>query len=210
MNLELIFTFITFAFVSTITPGPNNMMILASGLNYGIRRSLPHLFGIVIGFGCMVFLAGMGLFTLLDHLPILYNILHIVSVIYLVYLAWKIATAKPLGNTQNAHSKPMTFLQAAAFQWVNPKAIVIAMAAITTYVPETPESDFVMNVMIVSILFALVTLPCTGIWAVFGSSFRRFLNNPLYYRIFNVTMAILLLLSLYPLLYEIKMLYPTP
>lgn len=204
MNSELLAAFVVYAFVSTITPGPNNMMIMASGLNYGIRRSLPHLAGIVLGFGFMVFLAGLGLFTVLDYVPVMYQVLHIGSVAYLLYLAWKIAMAKPLDTSKPSNSKPITFLQAAAFQWINPKAIVIAMAAITTYVPEVPEDDFLKNVTTLSILFALITLPCTGIWAVFGSAFRRFLNNPVYYRAFNISMAILLVVSLYPLLSEMK------
>lgn len=203
MTFELLLAFVAFAVVSAITPGPNNMMVMASGLNYGIERTMPHVLGIVFGFGLMVFLAGLGLLSVLDLVPFLYNTLHIISILYLLYLAWKIATAAPLGAEKISKKKPMTFLQAVAFQWVNPKALVMAMAAITTYVPETPESDFLFNVTIVSVMYALVTLPCVGAWAVFGNGFRHFLKNPIYYRIFNVTMAILLVLSLYPLFEEI-------
>jgi threonine/homoserine/homoserine lactone efflux protein len=202
ISVDVLLAFIVYATVATITPGPNNMMIMASGLNYGIRRSLPHLAGIVVGFGFMIFMAGMGLFTILDYAPILYQVLHIASVAYLLYLAWKIATASPLDPNKATNKKPFTFLQAAAFQWVNPKALVIAMAAITNYVPEQPETHFALNVAIISVVFALVTLPCTGSWAFFGSAFRRFLSNPRYYRIFNITMAVLLVLSLYPMLSE--------
>lgn len=200
MSFELLSAFLTFAFVSTITPGPNNMMLLASGLNYGMRRSAPHLAGIVVGFGVLVFLAGMGLFTVLDYFPILYQVLHWAAIVYMIYLAYKIATAKPLKNNKATQGKPISFIQAAAFQWINPKAIVLAIAAITTYVPEVPEADFVKNVIIVAVLYALMTLPTMGAWTILGSTFRRFLSNPKYYKVFNVTMAVLLLLSLYPLL----------
>jgi threonine/homoserine/homoserine lactone efflux protein len=203
MHAELITAFLTFAFVSTITPGPNNMMLLASGLNYGIRHSIPHLMGIVIGFGLMVFLAGLGLFTILDSFPILFQILHALSAAYMLYLAYKIATAKPLVDKKTSNSQPMTFLQAAAFQWINPKAIIIAIAAITTYVPEVPEADFWINVTIIATLYALVTFPTMAAWTILGSSFRKILNNPHYYRLFNITMAVLLIASLYPLLGEI-------
>ena len=205
MNLELIIAFIVYAGASGITPGPNNMMVLASGLNYGIRKTIPHIAGIVLGFGLMVFLTGMGLLSILDLAPFLYDVLHVSSVSCLLYLAWKIATATPMDSSKTSHKKPMTFLQAVAFQWVNPKAFVMAMAAITTYVPETQGAAFFMNVTIVSVLYALVILPCMGTWAVFGKAFRQFLSKPLYFRIFNVTMAILLVLSLYPLLSEIKL-----
>lgn len=205
MNSELLLAFIVYAIVSAITPGPNNMMVLASGLNYGIRRTIPHVAGIVFGFGLMVFLAGMGLLSVLDYVPFLYDVLHVACIVYLLYLAWKIATATPMDSSKTSNKKPMTFFQAMAFQWVNPKAFVMAMAAITTYVPETPESDFFINVTIISVMYALITLPCVGMWAVFGNAFRRFLSKPLYFRIFNVTMAVLLVLSLYPLLSEIHL-----
>lgn len=202
MSFDLISAFLTFAFVSTITPGPNNMMLLASGLNYGVRRTMPHLAGIVFGFGLLVFLAGMGLFSVLDVFPVLYQALHLLAVVYMLYLAYKIATAKPLNHEGASESKPMTFLQAAAFQWVNPKAIVVAIAAITTYVPETSGADFLVNVSLVALLFAAMTIPTMGAWTVLGSTFRKFLRDPLYYKIFNVTMALLLVASLYPLLSE--------
>lgn len=199
MNFELLFAFIIYAIVSAITPGPNNMMVLASGLNYGFSRTIPHIAGIVCGFGFLVFLAGIGLLSLLDYVPFFYHVLHVASIVYLLYLAFKIATARPIGANEGSNARPMTFMQAVAFQWVNPKALVMATAAITTYIPED-ESAFFMNVVLVSFIYALITLPCVGIWAVFGNSFRKFLKNPLYYRIFNITMAVLLVLSLYPLL----------
>lgn len=202
MTFELLLAFIVYAVVSAITPGPNNMMVMASGLNYGMERTIPHILGIVFGFWLLIFLAGLGLLSILEYVPYLYNLLHIVSILYLLYLAWKIATASPL-STEQTTKKPMSFWQAVAFQWVNPKALVMAMAAITTYVPETPESAFLLNVTIVSVLYALVTLPCVGAWALFGNGFRHFLKNPIYYRIFNITMAILLVVSLYPLFGEV-------
>lgn len=199
MTLELLFAFIIYAIVSAITPGPNNMMVMASGLNYGFKKTLPHIAGITIGFSLMVFLAGLGLLSILESIPFVYKALHVICAIYLLYLAWKIATASPLSNDKTTNKKPFTFFQAMAFQWVNPKAIVMSMAAITTYVPQTSESTFLFSVLIIAVLFGCVTFPCISIWTMFGTSLRRFLNDPLHYKIFNITMAIALVLSLYPL-----------
>lgn len=203
MTLELLSAFFVYAFVGGITPGPNNMMVMSSGLNYGLKRTLPHIMGVTIGFGFMVFAIGIGLLSILDYFPIIYDALQVVCLVYLIYLAWKIATAKPLNNGDSSHSKPLSFMQAAIFQWVNPKALVMATAGVATYVPETPGFGFFINVVIISILYGLISFPCLMIWTAFGVQFKRFLKVDLYYRVFNVTMAILLLLSLYPLYLEL-------
>lgn len=203
MTTELLLAFLIYAFVSAITPGPNNMMVMASGLNYGFKQTLPHIAGITVGFTLMVFLAGLGLMSLLESVPFLYQTLHVVCAVYLLYLAWKIATASPLGHNKTTTKKPFSFLQAMAFQWVNPKALVMAMAAITTYVPEVPGSAFLLNVTIVAVLYGLVSFPCGTIWTLFGNSLRYFLSDPLHYKIFNISMAVALILSLYPLWMEL-------
>ncbi len=204
MNMELLIAFMIYAFVSAGTPGPNNVMLLASGVHFGVRKTVPHIMGVAFGFGFMVFLAGMGLLSILSDLPLVYEILHVVSIVYLLYLAWKIATAEPLHNGKATQKKPMTFLQAAAFQWVNPKAIMMAIVAITTYVPEQKIGEALfLAVGAVSVGYSVASLFCATTWAAFGSGFQRFLKNPLHYKIFNITMAVLLILSLYPLLIEI-------
>ncbi|MFI4955848.1 MAG: LysE family translocator [Gammaproteobacteria bacterium] len=200
MTLEVLLAFIVYAFVSAVTPGPNNTMLMASGLHYGVKKTTPHALGVALGFGFMVFAAGMGLLSLLDYIPYSYEVLHVLSIAYLLYLAFKIATTSHLDKDKGSNKKPMTFLQAAAFQWINPKAIMMAIVAITTYVPETPEPSLFINVVTVSFAYTAVCIPCSFIWAGFGSSLRRFLSDPMHFRIFNITMALLLVASLYPML----------
>ncbi|MCO7514263.1 LysE family translocator [Pseudomonas guariconensis] len=197
-SLDLLTAFVLFAFVSSITPGPNNTMLLASGVNFGVRRSIPHALGISIGFMVMVLAVGFGLGELFKAWPPLYSILRYVGATYLLYLAWKIATAGPIGGEAAGTGKPLGFWGAAAFQWVNPKAWVMAVGAITTY---TPAQGYVLNVIVIAGLFALVNLPSVGVWVMFGSALRNFLQNPRWLMLFNVLMALLLVISLYPLLF---------
>jgi threonine/homoserine/homoserine lactone efflux protein len=135
MSLDLLLPLCAFAAVSSITPGPNNAMILASGLNYGFVRSMPHLFGICCGFSFMIFATGLGLHAVFEQFPLLQVILKYVGAIYLLWLAWKLAHAAPMSSEQASLSKPMGFLGAAAFQWINPKAWVMSLGALTTYLP---------------------------------------------------------------------------
>lgn len=200
MNAELLVAFIAFAFVTSVTPGPNNMMLLASGVNFGIRRSLPHMFGISIGFMILVIAVGLGLGQLFEQVPMLYNVLRFAGAAYLLYLAWKIANASaPEG--QNLGAKPFSFIEAAAFQWINPKAWVMAIGAITTY---TPHENFELNVLLIAALFALVNCPSVGLWTAAGSLLRKWLNNPMVLRGFNISMALLLAASLYPIFADVQ------
>ncbi len=197
-SLDLLSAFVLFAFVSSITPGPNNTMLLASGVNFGVRRSIPHALGISIGFMVMVLAVGFGLGQVFQAWPPLYSILRYAGAAYLLYLAWKIATCGPLSTGAAGMRKPMGFWGAAAFQWVNPKAWVMAVGAITTY---TPAQGYVVNVIVIAAVFALVNLPSVGIWVMFGSALRNLLQNPRWLTLFNVLMAALLVISLYPLLF---------
>ena len=135
MTYDIVLALVAFAFVTSITPGPNNLMLMASGANFGFRRSIPHMLGIGLGFTLMVLLVGAGLVQVFDRYPVSYSVLKVLSVIYLLYLAWKIAHAAP-ANSAEATGVPMTFLQAAAFQWVNPKAWAMALTATTAYTPD--------------------------------------------------------------------------
>jgi threonine/homoserine/homoserine lactone efflux protein len=197
MTTELLLAFIVFAFVTSVTPGPNNMMLLASGINFGLRRSLPHLLGISLGMLVMVSAIGFGLGELLKLYPPLYNVLRYGGAAYLLYLSWKIATAAaPQANGQPG-GKPMSFIQAVAFQWINPKAWIMAIAAISTYVPAQPVAA---QILLIAGLFALINYPTCSLWILAGSLLRRALENPLWLRRFNYLMASLLVLSLYPML----------
>lgn len=196
MTTELLIAFIAFAFVTSVTPGPNNMMLLASGVNFGLRRSLPHMLGISLGFMVLVMAVGLGLGQLFEKVPMLYSVLRYLGAAYLLYLAWKIANSGAPDSQASERGKPFSFLQAAAFQWVNPKAWVMAIGAITTY---TPQENFLVNVLLIAALFALVNCPSVGLWTVAGSLLRNWLKNPRVLRGFNIGMALLLVASLYPI-----------
>jgi threonine/homoserine/homoserine lactone efflux protein len=195
MSYEILLALTGFAFVSSITPGPNNLMLMASGANFGFRRTVPHMLGIGIGFTLMIFLVGMGLAQMFDAFPVLHTILKIASVAYLCWLAWKIAhSGAP--KEQGAGPKPMTFLQAAAFQWVNPKAWTMALTAITIYAPDRS----VWAIGAVALAFGAVNLPSVSTWTVLGQQMKRILTNPSRLRAFNWTMATLLIATLWPAL----------
>ena len=199
ITFDLITALIAFAFVSSVTPGPNNLMLMTSGINYGFARSIPHMMGIGVGFIVMLVLVGLGLGQVFIALPVTYQILKIISIFYLTYLAFKIATAKPPQTKNDRHSsKPFSFIQAALFQWVNPKAWVMTITAISTYMP---EASLFLSVMIVAIIFGLVMLPAISLWAFLGAQMQRFLNKPKMLRSFNIMAAILLMASLYPVIF---------
>jgi threonine/homoserine/homoserine lactone efflux protein len=199
ITFDLITALIAFAFVSSVTPGPNNLMLMTSGINYGFARSIPHMMGIGVGFIVMLVLVGLGLGQIFIALPVTYQILKIISIFYLTYLAFKIATAKPPQTKNDRHSsKPFSFIQAALFQWVNPKAWVMTITAISTYMP---EASLFLSVMIVAIIFGLVMLPAISLWAFLGAQMQRFLNKPKMLRSFNIMAAILLMASLYPVIF---------
>ncbi len=193
MPLDHVSALIVFALVSSITPGPNNLMLLASGANFGFRRTVPHMLGISIGFTLMVALVGVGLAGIFIAVPALRRVLTVVSVMYLLYLAWKIATAAPMGAPSDT-ARPMTFLGAAAFQWVNPKAWAIALTAVTLYAP----TQSFLAVLVVALVFGLVNLPAITVWTLGGGVVRRILSSTPRLRIFNATMALLLVASLLP------------
>jgi threonine/homoserine/homoserine lactone efflux protein len=197
MSLDLLLPLCAFAAVSSITPGPNNAMILASGLNYGFVRSMPHLFGICCGFSFMIFATGLGLHAVFEQFPLLQVILKYVGAIYLLWLAWKLAHAAPMSSEQASLSKPMGFLGAAAFQWINPKAWVMSLSALTTYLPQGFK---VGDVALLASVFGVIGIFCVGAWALFGVAMRRVLQDPRSVRIFNVIMALLLVATLYPML----------
>lgn len=194
MTQALLFALIRFAFVSSITPGPNNMMLMASGANFGLRRTLPHLLGVSLGFAVLATGIGLGLAQVFDAFPGVFDVLKWVCVGFLIYLAWKIATSAPITEGPKV-SEPMTFLQACAFQWVNPKAVYMAITATTVYGGGT-----VAGVLMVAAVFTAVNLPCVGTWAVVGTQIRRLLSTPERFRAFNIVMAALLLTTIWPIL----------
>ncbi len=199
MTLDLLLSLALFAFVASITPGPNNLMLMSSGMTFGLPRTIPHLLGVGIGFVVMVFAVGLGLDRLFVAFPVLHTVLKVVSLAWLLWLAWKIAHSGPVQDTLGV-ARPMTFLEAAAFQWVNPKAWFMALTATATY---APKQDFLLNIVIVSLVFGLVNLPCIGLWASFGSVLRSVAQSPVMVRRINMGMAALLVISLWPLVREL-------
>lgn len=191
MSFESLLALIVFSFVSSITPGPNNLMLLASGTIFGFRRTIPHMLGISLGFSFMLIVVGLGLAGIFDRIPTAYTVLKIVSVVYMLWLAWKIAHAAA-PDAERAGSQPLSFLQAAAFQWVNPKAWSMALTAITLY---SPHHD-THSLLIIALVFAIVNLPSVSTWVVLGQQMSRWLHSPKRLRIFNWSMALLLVASL--------------
>ncbi|MFM0290953.1 LysE family translocator [Paraburkholderia megapolitana] len=185
---------ILFALVTTITPGPNNTMLLASGVNFGFRRTLPHILGISAGVVLLMLAVGFGLGEAFRRWPLLYTVLETASVVYLLYLAWKIGTSGQV-QVRKGERRPMRFYEAIAFQWINPKAWMMVLTAATTV---HLSADFGLNATLMAVLFYVVGLPCICLWAAFGMALRNLLANPVWLRVFNVGMAVLLVLSLYP------------
>ncbi len=200
MTGELLAGLVVFALVTLFTPGPNNVMLMASGLNHGLRGALPHLFGVAIGFGAMVLAVGIGLGAVFNAYPALYPIIKYVGIAYLFYLAWVIATAAPHdAAVDGSRGRPISFPQAAAFQWVNPKAWVMAVGAVATY---AAIATFPFNMAIIAGTFGVLGLASSWTWVMFGSALRRFLRTPRAVRIFNIAMGLLLVVSVVPVLLE--------
>ncbi|MFV0680712.1 LysE family translocator [Ottowia sp.] len=197
MEAGALLSLLTYAVATSITPGPNNMMLLALGLNFGFARSAAHMLGISLGFGLMVLVVGVGLGAALRAYPAIHEVLRWVGGAYMLYLAWRIATAAAPKASQRAAARPMGFTAAAAFQWVNPKAWIMALGAIATYLPSDPT---VAAIAVLALVFTVVNLPCVSVWTAFGVGLQRLLTKPSYVHAFNITMALLLVLSLIPLI----------
>ena len=198
MTIELFSALLLFATATLFTPGPNNIMLMTSGLTFGFKRTRPHLFGVSLGFGTMALCVGFGLGAVFRAHPLLHTALKIGGTSYLLYLAWKIAHAGPM---QDGHDKgaPFTFFQAAAYQWVNPKAWSMAVGSMAAFAPRT---GYPFNEIIIALVFATLGTVSAGTWTIFGTKLRLLLKTPRALKIFNLTMAVLLVASLYPVLGE--------
>jgi threonine/homoserine/homoserine lactone efflux protein len=194
---DTLLPYILYCIAMSGTPGPNNVMVMASGVNFGYRRTLPHIFGVNIGFSLMLGLMALGLGAVFLAEPRLQTALKVVGSVYMLWLAWRIATASGVGDAAGG-GRPMTFLEGAAFQWVNVKAWVMVVGAIAVYTPDgfAPWQGalYLGGVML------LAGAPPTHVWTLFGVGIRRFLQNPKALRAFNVSMALLLVASLIPML----------
>ena len=194
MDLSTILSFTLFAFVSAFTPGPNNIMLAASGANFGFRASLPHILGVSAGFISLVVAAGFGLANLFSAFPSLYGILKIVSFIFLVYMVWRIGSAN-LAQSRSS-KRPLRFWQAAIFQLVNPKGVSVIISSVTAFT--SSATAVASEVFMLFVVFSVVTVGSTCTWTLFGLVIRQVLNTQKRLRLFNITMASLLLVSLLP------------
>ena len=181
-----------FAFLSIITPGPNNLMIMTSSMNFGVRKSLPHFFGIIVGFPLMLLAMGLGLNAVFESLPWFHMALLVFSLLMMVYLAWRIASFSPSADALKPGAKPLSFFNAVLFQWVNPKAWFMATAAVALF-PASSNTP-VLDVLMVAVIMASVGLLCVGLWLVLGARLRALINSPLRLKWFNGTMAASLVL----------------
>ena len=197
MPFDTLAALLVYAFVTSITPGPNNLMLLSSGVNFGFARSVPHMLGIGIGFVVLLLAVGFGLGAILTAFPALHTALKVAGSAYLLYLAWKIAMARSVTRDSEQNARPLTFLDAAAFQWVNPKAWVMAITAMAVYT--VPESPF-LSVLLIALAFGVVNLPSVSVWAGFGTALRGFLSDPVRLKWFNIAMGLLLAATLWPML----------
>jgi threonine/homoserine/homoserine lactone efflux protein len=196
MSADMLLAVVLYGIVSSVTPGPNNFMLLSSGVNFGFRRTIPHMLGIAGGFASLLLAVGFGLGAVLTTFPSLHLVLKVAGAAYLMYLAYRIATSRSLGDG-NGRAEPMSFMQAAAFQWVNPKAWAMAVTAMALY---TSTAAPIASVLIIVVVFTLVNLPCVSVWAGFGVVLRGFLADPVRLKWFNITMGVLLVASLWPML----------
>jgi len=197
MDMLTLALLVQFAFVASLTPGPNNLMLMASGANFGLRRTVPHMLGVSLGHSFMVVMVGVALLGLFEAYPVLNLLLKLAGGGYMLWLAFKIARAVP-PEAAEVTGRPFTFLQAAAFQWVNPKAWVMAITAISVYAP--PDRSVAVGAALVGLVFLCTNLPAITLWAWMGVQVRRWLGSAARLRAFNLTMAVLLVASLYPLL----------
>lgn len=196
MTIDTILALAVFAFVASMTPGPNNLMVLASGVNFGFLRTVPHMAGIVVGFSSLLVAVGLGIGALLLAYPALHAVLKIVGGSYLLYLAYKIATSRSIGD-QGASGVPLTFLQAAAFQWVNPKAWVLAVTSFSIY---ATTNAVYLSLTVIVVVCALASIVSVSTWTGCGLALRGFLADPVRLKWFNLAMGVALALTLWPML----------
>jgi threonine/homoserine/homoserine lactone efflux protein len=192
---EFLGPLITFAVATSVTPGPNNIMLTASGANFGFRRTIPHMLGIAIGFTIMVATIGLGLSEIFERFPAIHQVLRYGGSAYLLYLAYRIATAAPATpDSAQTVGRPLSFLQAALFQWVNPKGWMMAVGAISTYT--TVGGDLMLESVVIALIFGAIGLPSVALWAALGAAIGRLLRAKWALRAFNIAMALLLVASL--------------
>jgi len=190
MTMLSLLAIVSFAFVTSVTPGPNNLMLLASGANFGFRRTLPHMLGISIGMALLLTSVLAGLGELFSRFPVLQMLLRIAGVGYLLWLSWKILQTPPRSLQQgNDDARPFSFWQAVLFQFVNPKAWIMSITAVSSFT--LAGEDYWTSGMLLVLVFAVVNLPSVSVWAGFGSMMQQLLSTAARQVHFNRGMAAL-------------------
>ncbi|PRX05495.1 UNVERIFIED_ORG: threonine/homoserine/homoserine lactone efflux protein [Martelella mediterranea] len=197
MTNETLLALIGFALAASITPGPNNMMVFASTVNFGFSRTLPHISGVVAGFALLMAGVGAGLGAVITAFPSLLVVAKIAGALYLLWIAWKIGTTRKMASGEATTGRPLTFFQAVGFQWVNPKGWIMGLTAMSVF---TDPADYARSVAIVAVVFGLITIPSISLWAGFGSGLRHWLSYGNRLKWFNIVMALVLVASLWPML----------
>lgn len=199
MSIDLFFALIFFAFATAFSPGPNNTLLMASGITFGLRKTVPLILGVAIGFPLMIGCIGLGLGKIFEAAPLIYTAMKYAGAAYMLYLAWKIATEKFGAGEKDVDAKPLTFLHMASFQWINPKAWIMAITALSTY---TVASSYFTGVAFVVGTFVVMGIGSATTWAVFGASLRHVFRDPYYFKMINWALAVSLVLSLVPMLWH--------
>ena len=199
-SFAMILSIATFTLSTVTTPGPNNIMLLSSGLTFGYKKTIPHMSGIAIGFPFMVILVGLGMGVVFQKFPIVLTILKVVGILYLFWMAYKIANNKNSYDIETKKkSKPFTFFQSAMFQWVNPKAWIMATTSVSVFV--SSNYDNFTQVLVIALLYFLSAIFSTNFWAFGGVVLKKIIKNETYLRFLNIAMAILLIGSVLPVLF---------
>ncbi|WP_298956812.1 LysE family translocator [uncultured Methylobacterium sp.] len=189
-----------FAISTSVSPGPNNLLLVASGARFGFARTLPHVVGIAIGFPVMVLVVGLALGGVFTALPWLHDVLAVIGILYLLYLAWTLLGSAGDGPSEKTAARPIGFVEAALFQWVNPKAWIMATTAITAY---TAGVDFAAALAGIVTIFGLVGCGSSALWAGAGTVVARWLHTPGRRRLFNAVLAAMLVASVLPIVLDL-------
>jgi len=197
IDWQVVIAMAMFAFASSITPGPNNMMLLSSGVNFGLSRTIPHMLGISSGHLVMLLAISAGLDQFFQAFPLGYQLMKVIGFCYLLYLAWRIAFNQTPLKRGETTGQPLGFIGAALFQWVNPKAVLMAITYFSNYMPTDASNTFIF---LTCLMFTAINLPCLGLWVLLGTQLERVLSQPRQRQIFNRGMALLLVLSMVPVL----------
>lgn len=196
MTLSLLISVAVFSFVTAVSPGPNNTFLLSSGANFGLRKSLPYLNGIMVGLSVMMIALGAGLGVIFTTMPLVYQVLKWVGFAYIVYLAFLIV--RSTSKSETGEPVYIGFVKATTFQFVNPKAWVVVASFMATMVPVDAG---IAATIFICVFFLVFTYPGAFLWAVAGQALKDWLSNPLRRRIFNIVSAVLLVLSMVPVLF---------